>query len=172
MKKIFMKEPDTTAYIGIGSNLGDRYQNCLQAVDRLGRLPNVDVTGVSEWYLTKPVGVKGQDWYVNGVASIDAKMTPQGLLAALMGIEQDMGRVRRERWGPRVIDLDILFFGEKVILETDLIVPHPRMHVRRFVLVPMADLAPGLIHPSIGATMTQLLKGLPDDGQEVVPFEE
>jgi len=167
-----MKEPNITAYIGIGSNLGDRHQNCLQAVDRLRRIPDVEVTGVSGWYLTKPVGVDGQDWYVNGVVSLDVTASPQELLKRLMGVEQAMGRVRKERWGPRVIDLDILLFGKKDIHENNLIVPHPFMHVRRFVLVPMAELAPGVIHPTIGATMTQLLKGLPDDGQEVVPLEE
>ena len=167
-----MKEPNTTAYIGIGSNLGDRHQNCLQAVDWLRRIPDVEVTGVSRWFLTKPVGVDEQDWYVNGVVSLDVDTTPQGLLEALMGIEQAMGRVRKERWGPRVIDLDILLFGKKVIHEDNLIVPHPLMHVRRFVLVPMADLAPDVIHPSIETTMAQLLKGLPDDGQEVVHLEE
>ena len=167
-----MKELKTRAYIGIGSNLGNRHHNCLQAVKRLGQIPDVEVTGVSEWYLTKPVGVDGQDWYVNGVISLGVKIAPQGLLERLMRVEQDMGRVRKERWGPRVIDLDILLFGEKIIHEDNLIVPHPRMHVRRFVLVPMADLAPGMIHPTLGTTMTQLLNGLPDDGQEVVPLEE
>lgn len=167
-----MKAPNTTAYIGIGSNLGNRHQNCLQAVDRIGRIPDVEVTGVSQWYLTKPVGVDGQDWYVNGAVSLDVKIKPQALLERLMSIEQAMGRVRKERWGPRVIDLDILLFGEKVIHEDNLIIPHPLMHLRRFVLVPMVDLAPGVIHPTTRATMPQLLKGLPDDDQEVVPVEE
>jgi 2-amino-4-hydroxy-6-hydroxymethyldihydropteridine diphosphokinase len=172
MKNKSMKVSKETAHIGIGSNLGNRHHNCLQAVDRLRRIPDVEVTGVSGWYLTKPIGVDGQDWYVNGVVSLDVKMSPQGLLERLMSVEQAMGRVRKERWGPRVIDLDILLFWKKDIHEDNLIVPHPLMHVRRFVLVPMADLAPDVIHPTVGATMTQLLKGLPDDGQEVVPLEE
>jgi len=167
-----MKELKTTAYIGIGSNLGERHRYCLEAVDRLRRIPDVEVTGMSGWYLTRPVGVEGQDWYVNGVVSLGVRTSAQDLLKQLMAVEQVMGRVRTKRWGPRVIDLDILLFGKSIIQEDNLKVPHPLMHVRRFVLIPLAELAPEVTHPSLGATMTQLLEQLPADDQEVVPLKE
>ena len=161
-----------TAYIGIGSNLGDRYQNCLKAVDLLRRIPGVELTGISGWYLTKPVGVERQEWFINGVLSLEVKISAQDLLKGLMAAEQGMGRVRTKRWGPRIIDLDILLYGNQIIDEDDLKVPHPLMHVRRFVLVPIADLAPEVPHPSIGLTMSQLLDQLHKDGQDVIPYEE
>ena len=161
-----------TAYIGIGSNLGDRYENCLKAVDLLRRIPGVELTGISGWYLTKPVGVERQEWFINGVLSLEVKISAQDLLKGLMAAEQGMGRVRTKRWGPRIIDLDILLYGNQIIDEDDLKVPHPLMHVRRFVLVPIADLAPEVPHPSIGLTMSQLLDQLHKDGQDVIPYEE
>lgn len=162
----------TTAYIGIGSNLGDRHRNCLDAVFRIHRIPDCRVTGVSEWFHTRPIGVEDQDWYINGAVSVKTKMPAQDLLRHLMAIEKDMGRVRVERWGPRTLDLDILLFGEEIIDEANLKVPHPRMHLRRFVLVPMAELAPGLVHPALGVSISQLLEGLPVDGQEVVGIKD
>lgn len=158
----------TTAYIGIGSNLGDRYRNCLDAVSRVHRIPDCRVTGVSGWFYTRPVGVKGQDWYINGAVSVRTKITAQELLRHLLVIEKDMGRVRIERWGPRTLDLDILLFGEEIIDEVNLKVPHPLMHLRRFALVPLVELAPGLVHPILGVPISQLLEGLPGNGQEVV----
>lgn len=161
-----------TVYIGIGSNLGDRYQNCLKAVDRLRRIPGVKISGISGWYLTKPVGFDRQEWFINGALSLEVVIPAWDLLKGLMRVEQGMGRVRMEPWGPRIIDLDILLYGNQIIEEEDLKVPHPLMHVRRFVLVPMVDLAPGVPHPSMGLTMSQLLEQLQDDGQDVIPYEE
>ena len=161
-----------TAYIGIGSNLGDKRHNCLTAIERIEQIPGCQLTGLSDWYLTKPVGVKGQDWYVNGVVSISTEIPPQALLRTLLDIETDMGRVRGERWESRIIDLDILLYGHEIISESDLTVPHPLMHLRKFVLVPLVQLDPDLIHPSLGLTMAELLRRIPNDGQEVVPLED
>ncbi len=161
-----------SAYIGIGSNLGDRQRNCLEAVKRMGKMPDCRITGRSDWYLTKPVGVEDQDWFVNGVASLTTEISPQVLLRRVMDIEADMGRVRRERWGPRIIDLDILLFGQEIIHEENLKVPHPLMHLRRFVLEPLAELVPDLIHPSLGLSMMELHRRLPDDGQVVTLIKE
>jgi 2-amino-4-hydroxy-6-hydroxymethyldihydropteridine diphosphokinase len=156
-----------TAYIGIGSNLGDRYQNCLMALDMLQKTPGCKLTGHSNWYLTEPVGVEDQERYVNGVASITTELSPHDLLRMLLTLEQDMGRIRRKRWESRIIDLDLLLYGRELIDEKDLTVPHPLMHVRRFVLVPLVDLEPNLIHPSLGLTMSELLAQLSEEGQEV-----
>jgi 2-amino-4-hydroxy-6-hydroxymethyldihydropteridine diphosphokinase len=158
-----------TAYIGIGSNLGDKRNNCFEALGMLGQIPDCELITHSDLYLTKPVGVEDQDWYVNSVASISTSISAQKLLKDLLGIETRMGRIRhnKERWASRIIDLDILVFGKEIIHEKNLIVPHPLMHVRRFVLEPIVDLAPDLIHPSLGLSMAELLQRLPEDGQVV-----
>ncbi|UCB50645.1 MAG: 2-amino-4-hydroxy-6-hydroxymethyldihydropteridine diphosphokinase [Deltaproteobacteria bacterium] len=163
---------ETTAYIGIGSNLEDKRHNCLTAVERVEQIPGSALTGRSDWYLTRPVGVKGQDWYVNGVVSISTKIPPRDLLGRLLAIESDMGRVRRKRWESRIIDLDILLYGHEIIKEEDLTVPHPLMHLRKFVLVPLVQLAPDLIHPSLGVTIAELLRRMTNNGQEVIPLED
>ncbi len=163
---------ETTAYIGIGSNLEDKRHKCLTAVERVEQIPGSALTGRSDWYLTRPIGVKGQDWYVNGVVSISTKIPPRDLLGRLLAIESDMGRVRRKRWESRIIDLDILLYGHEIIKEEDLTVPHPLMHLRKFVLVPLVQLAPDLIHPSLGVTIAELLRRMTNNGQEVIPLED
>ena len=118
------------------------------------------------------MGVEGQGWYLNGVAALDAEIPARELLKNLLTLEAGMGRVRKERWEARIIDLDILLFGSDVIDEEGLIIPHPRMHQRRFVLVPLARLEPGLIHPVLGARVDELLEELPEDDQKVVPWKD
>ncbi len=156
-----------TAYIGIGSNMGDPRSNCLNAVERIGRVNGCRITGLSGLYMTEPVGVEGQDWYVNGVASVDVDMPARSLLECLLAIETEMGRVKNGHWSSRIIDLDILLFSREIIHEKCLIVPHPLMHQRRFVLAPMADMAPDLIHPSIGKSMIELLQKIPENDQAI-----
>ena len=159
-----------TAYIGVGSNLGDKINNCLEAIARIDEISGCRVTAQSDFYRTQPVGVKGQDWYVNGVIVLSADISAQDLLKSLLAIEVDMGRERKRKWDSRIIDLDILLFGEEVISEKGLQVPHPLMHSRRFVLAPMVSLAPDLIHPVLGKSMAELLVDSPKKDQSVVPM--
>jgi 2-amino-4-hydroxy-6-hydroxymethyldihydropteridine diphosphokinase len=160
-----------TAYIGIGSNLGDKLNNCDKAIDLINGISGCGVTGRSDFFRTEPVGVEAQDWYVNGVISLKTDLSVKELLNNLLAIESGMGRKREKKWGPRIIDLDILLFGEEVIEEKDLRVPHPHMHLRRFVLVPMVQLAPDLIHPVLGTTMAELLNNSSLQGQAVIPIK-
>jgi 2-amino-4-hydroxy-6-hydroxymethyldihydropteridine diphosphokinase len=161
-----------TAYIGIGSNLGDRKGHCLAALERMAEIPGCTVLGRSDWYLTEPVGVEDQDWYVNGVVSLSVEISAEDLLGHLLGIEKHLGRVRTERWGPRTIDLDLLLFGEEIINKEHLKIPHPLMHRRRFVLVPMAQMAPHVIHPVLGVSIEALLERFSGSDQDIVLMKE
>ncbi|MBW1915333.1 MAG: 2-amino-4-hydroxy-6-hydroxymethyldihydropteridine diphosphokinase [Deltaproteobacteria bacterium] len=162
-----------TVYIGIGSNIGDKKGNCLDAIDRIGRLPGCRIENISRSYLTEPVGVEeSQDWYMNGVISVLTSISAPDLMKELLEIEAVLGRVRAKRWEPRIIDLDIIFFGSKIIQEDHLVVPHPLMHQRRFVLKPMADLAPDFVHPVLNKGMRELLLLLPENRQAVTPIRD
>ncbi len=161
-----------TGYIGIGSNLGDKLNNCLKAIDLIDRTPGCNVVARSHFFKTEPVGVEGQDWYVNCVISLSTCLSVQNLLKVLQALEAGMGRKRKKKWASRTIDMDILFFGESVINRKDLIIPHPLMHLRRFALVPMAQLAPDLRHPVFGKTIAELLDLLADEKQTVIRLEE
>lgn len=156
------------AYIGIGSNLGDKAGNCLRAIDWLDRFAGCEILARSDLFQTEPQGFEDQDWFVNGVVSLGTDLSAHELLRALLHVEKGMGRVRKRRWDSRVIDLDILLYGEDVIQERDLVVPHPHMHLRRFVLVPLIQLAPNLVHPTLGKTMAELLRDCPEEGQSVI----
>ena len=158
------------AYIGVGSNLGNKINNCLEAVVRIDEISGCRVTAQSDFYRTQPVGVKGQDWYVNGVIVLSADIPARDLLKGLLAIEVDMGRERKRKWDSRIIDLDILLFGAEVISEKGLQVPHPLMHLRRFVLAPMVSLAPDLVHPVLKKSMAELLVDSPKKDQSVVPM--
>ena len=135
----------TVAYVGLGANLGDREETIRAAV---AELP--DVVAVSPLRETDPVGVTDQPQFLNGVAALETELAPRELLDVLLAVERRLGRERRERWGPRTIDLDLLLYGDEVIDEDGLKIPHPRLHERRFVLEPLADLAPQLVVPGLG----------------------
>jgi 2-amino-4-hydroxy-6-hydroxymethyldihydropteridine diphosphokinase len=160
-----------SAYIGIGSNIGRKIDHCKRAISLMGRLEGCSVRVQSPFYRTEPVGVEGQDPYVNGVVCVDTDLSAGTLLRRLLEIEADMGRVRRKKWDARVIDLDILLFGSRVIQKLDLIVPHPLMHLRRFVLTPMLQISPDLIHPVLSKSIRELAGSLPEDGQAVEIYE-
>jgi len=151
------------AYIGIGSNLGDRKANYREACERIRALPHTRIVKESSLYESEPHG-DAKTWFVNGVIQIETEASADALLRQLKAIEKAMGRkrVKGKRWGSRVIDLDILLYDKEVIEKRNLKVPHPRMHERRFVLVPLAELAPHLIHPRLNATISELLAGCPD----------
>lgn len=149
-----------TVFIGFGSNVGDRVDFCDRAVTLLSLLPHSQLLGVSLLYETEPVNDganPGDGWFLNGVVQLETDITPKSLLSILREIERSLGRDEDDRSGPRTIDLDILFYGERIINELDLIVPHPRLHQRRFVLVPLSELDPLWVHPIERRTITQLL---------------
>lgn len=150
------------AYLGIGSNLGDPVQNCREALRQISVLNGSEVLRRSSLYRTEPVGVETQNWCVNGVAELRTSLPAMQLLKALQWVERSMGRERAERWGPRVIDIDILLFGQEIVNTEGLVVPHPEMHRRRFVLVPIAEIASYVIHPLYGVSMRGLLDRLED----------
>ncbi|MGE5856229.1 MAG: 2-amino-4-hydroxy-6-hydroxymethyldihydropteridine diphosphokinase [Syntrophaceae bacterium] len=151
------------SYLGIGSNLGDPIENCRKALREIASLKNVQVLRRSSLYRTEPVGDIPQDWFVNGVVEVRTTFTAPQLLKALQWVEQALGRERRGRWGPRIIDIDILLYGQEIIKTESLIVPHPELHKRRFVLVPINEIAPYVIHALYGISMKGLLDRLEDD---------
>ena len=144
------------AYIGIGSNLGDRQRNIENAISILGSQSSTKVTAISEMYVTKPVGYTEQEDFVNGAVEIRTLLSPYQLLDFLHSIEMQLKRERIIHWGPRTIDLDILYYGNLLISDDRLVVPHPRMHERLFAVKPMCDIAPYIIHPLLGKSMLEL----------------
>jgi 2-amino-4-hydroxy-6-hydroxymethyldihydropteridine diphosphokinase len=152
------------AYIGIGSNLGDRKANALEAVDRVSKLPTTRVVRASSLYESEPLG-DAKTWFVNSVIEIETDFPPDELLKRLKAIEKAMGRkrVKGKRWGSRIIDLDILLCDQEVVEKRTLKVPHPEMHKRRFVLMPLAELAPHVVHPQLGHSISSLLATVKDD---------
>ncbi|MCY4383431.1 MAG: 2-amino-4-hydroxy-6-hydroxymethyldihydropteridine diphosphokinase [Nitrospinae bacterium] len=149
------------AFIGAGANLGEPVRQIRQAQDALSQNPGIVFMDASSFFRTQPMGPVEQPPFVNAVFSLECGMSPQELLALLLDIEQKMGRVRKERWGPRLIDLDLLFYDDAVIEEQGLEVPHPRLHERRFVLAPLAEIAPDFVHPVLKKPVSELLDELP-----------
>jgi len=155
-------------FIGIGSNLGDRKGHYHEALERVTKLPKTRVVKESSVYESEPHG-EGTQWYVNGVAELDTELTADQLLRRLKAIEQAMGRNKKrqksrgKKWAPRTIDLDILFFDHQIVQTRGLSIPHPELHNRRFVLLPLSELAPNLVHPRLGVSVSGLLATLRND---------
>jgi 2-amino-4-hydroxy-6-hydroxymethyldihydropteridine diphosphokinase len=162
MRLCFNPCVEINVYIGLGSNLGDRELNLLRAVAELGKLPESRVSGLSPFYETSPVGVTDQPAFINAVLRLSTRLTSHALLLHLQHIERTVfHRKRTIHWGPRTMDLDLLLFGDEVVTDDELTIPHPRMAERRFVLEPLCKLAPELLHPVLGRTMAELLAVLP-----------
>ncbi len=149
------------AYISLGSNLGHPRQNLREAGQKISRLSGIKIARKSKVYITEPQGFKRQAWYANQVMELQAQSnwTAFSLLESLLGIEAQMGRVREIRWGPRCIDLDLLLYGQEIIASEKLILPHPRIKERAFILVPLIDIDPSLEFPD-GGSLLQALRGL------------
>jgi len=151
-------------YLSLGSNVGDRAANLNTALQRLGHLGKV--AAVSSFYETEPVELTAQPWFLNCALQLDTEKMPRQLLNGVLAIEQEMGRRRRQKKGPRNIDIDILLFGNSVVEAKGLTIPHPAMHDRRFVLEPLAEIAPEARHPVLKRSIRELRDALPP-GQEV-----
>jgi 2-amino-4-hydroxy-6-hydroxymethyldihydropteridine diphosphokinase len=149
-----------TAYIGLGSNVGDRMATLRTAVQRLETLGRV--TRVSRLYETEPVGYLDQPRFLNAVVALETALAPVDLLRALLGIERESGRTRSFPNAPRALDLDLLLVDDVTLETAELTLPHPRLHDRAFVLAPLADLAPEMVHPASGQTVREMLRALPD----------
>ncbi len=159
----------TTVYLSIGSNMGDKHQNCLQGIALLDGLDRITVEAISPFYRTEPVDFTDQDWFVNGALKIGTDLHPDALMDQLKEIERELGQFKKSvRFGPRILDLDIIFYGEE-ILETDrVILPHPRMHQRNFVLTPLCDIAPEVIHPVLKIGVRALLGDVVGEPEQAV----
>ncbi|WP_257253935.1 MULTISPECIES: 2-amino-4-hydroxy-6-hydroxymethyldihydropteridine diphosphokinase [unclassified Endozoicomonas] len=157
----------TTAYIALGSNLENPGLQLQRAVDDIDSLPEVEVSGCSKLYISDPVGPKGQPDYCNAAVRIETRLAPLALLDIMQAIENDHGRVRTVRWGPRTLDLDIILYGDNIIESERLTVPHYQMHVRNFVLCPILDIDPELTLPD-GRKAATLLAEVGTDGIEVM----
>ena len=151
------------AFIAIGSNLGTPKENCIEAIDIISSNPDIKITSKSSFYQTAPVGNTEQDWFINSVIKISTKLNPDILLSALLKIESKMGRIRKEKWGPRIIDLDLLFYDNLVIKQKDLTLPHPEIQKRNFVLQPLNEIGENFIHPSLRKSISTLLKESKDN---------
>ncbi len=158
-----------TAYISIGSNLGDKLENCRRGVEALVSGGQVRITGQSRTYKTEPVDFSEQDWFINCVIRIETRLEPFELLDRLQAIQREAGRIADSvRFGPRVLDFDLLLYDRLILDDPRLSLPHPRMHRRRFVLKPLCDIDPHMVHPILGKAVATLLAELDEHGQQVV----
>ncbi len=154
-----------TAYIGIGSNLESPAENCLKAVKRLNTHTNLTLIARSSLYHSEPFGCTDQDWFVNSVVQLTTSLSPEELLRACLSIEQAMGRTRTKKWGPRIIDLDILFYDDLILKQEGLEIPHSGIAERSFVLAPMNEIAAEFIHPKLKKSIQTLLMEIPNPQQ-------
>jgi 2-amino-4-hydroxy-6-hydroxymethyldihydropteridine diphosphokinase len=146
------------AYLGLGSNMGDREYNAKEAIGLLG--DKCKILRISSLYETEPVGYVNQDWFLNCVVEVETELEPRELLSFLQSIEERLKRTRRVKYGPRTIDLDILFYGDMMIDSDDLRIPHPRLHERLFVLAPLSEISPDYVHPVLKKSIGELASAL------------
>lgn len=153
------------SYLALGSNLDNRQTNIIEAINRLSLIPEIVVVKRSSLYETEPVGYEDQHWFINAVIEISTILSPRRLLEVCLRIEDEMGRVRSIQKGPREIDIDILLYNELIVNEKDLKIPHPAMHERRFVLVPLFEIAPYIKHPILKRSIKELLVDVGERGR-------
>jgi 2-amino-4-hydroxy-6-hydroxymethyldihydropteridine diphosphokinase len=159
-------------FVSVGSNLGDKIENCRKGIHGLLADGSSILVKASSFYRTSPVDYEDQDWFVNQVVKIKTDLDPFALLDRMQGVEKGVGRkTSKVRFGPRVLDLDIVLYDDRVIQTATLEVPHPRMHKRRFVLKPICDIEPSMIHPVLGKDMRTLLESIQDTEQEIVEIK-
>jgi 2-amino-4-hydroxy-6-hydroxymethyldihydropteridine diphosphokinase len=157
------------AFVSVGSNIGDRKANCQNGIKAVCAADSVFLTGISRFYETEPVDFVDQDWFVNAAVRVETTLSPIQLLDMLKGIEKTAGRIQSAlRFGPRVLDLDIILFHDLVLDTERLVIPHPRMHERRFVLKPVCDIDPLVMHPVLKRNVTEILSDLPQGPHQQV----
>jgi len=163
---------DHNAYIAIGSNQGDKISNCQNGMTLFIEKTNSVLISVSQYYITEPLYYEDQDWFLNGVFQIATQLEPEALIIAIKSVEMAFGRESKSvRYGPRPLDLDILLYDHEIYQSDRLQIPHPMMHERRFVLEPMCDIAPDLIHPVLNMSMRYMLNQLGDKDKKVIPIK-
>lgn len=159
-------------FISVGANLGNKLDNCLKGIAALTESGKSTLRATSRFFRTSPVDYTQQDWFINAAVKIRTTLAPLALLDELIAIQWQMGRKNNAiRYGPRLLDLDILLYDDRILKTPRLEIPHPRMHKRAFVLQPICDINPAIIHPVLGQTVADLLGALGDDDQQVVPLE-
>jgi 2-amino-4-hydroxy-6-hydroxymethyldihydropteridine diphosphokinase len=163
--------PNHTVYISVGSNQGNKLDNCRNGILNLARSDAIRLIDQSSVYRTEPVDYLEQDWFINYVVKIETQLEPLPLLDIIKSVEHAAGRIRDTiRFGPRILDLDIILFDDVVLDDSRLTIPHPRMHQRRFVLKPICDIDPDIIHPVLRRTMSSLLRNLDEKGQRIIEY--
>jgi 2-amino-4-hydroxy-6-hydroxymethyldihydropteridine diphosphokinase len=150
-------------YIALGSNVGDKLLQCRKAITEILKIDRHRLLARSSFYKTLPIGYADQDWFVNGVIKLETELEAHELLRSFKDLELRLGRRETFRWGPRTIDLDLLFFDDEQIQSEDLVIPHPLLHERQFVLVPLAEIDPHLVHPALRQTTGELLTQLKEE---------
>jgi len=150
-------------YIGVGSNLGKKKENYLEALTRIAKIPQTRIIKESSLYESEPLG-DSKEWYVNGAIEVETELGPEELLNRCKNIERAMGRKKvRKKWGARIIDLDVLLYNNLKLEKRNLKIPHPEMHTRKFVLIPLSEIAPQVVHPVLDETISELLVGVKDN---------